>query len=298
MEYCNKGDLFQRITQQKKKKSFFEEKEIWNILIQVLFGLNELHKNNIYHRDLKSANIFLSKEGVAKIGDMNVSKMVKNGFLSTQTGTPYYASPEVWRDEAYDHKSDIWSFGCIIYEMTTLKPPFRAQSMEGLFKKVNKGVYEKIPKQYSKELSEIIKKMLQVNPKLRTDSNELLKDQNLIEHLDEHLNFINEENSTNSIFLSTIKIPKNIENFSFVMPKPNYKPLKLRIASKTTHNDKENNKFLLYKNINKLDLNKNLRSNKNIESDNDFINILKNKLNLPYICQNRLNNKNNGGRNP
>lgn len=55
---------------------------------------------------------------------MNVSKIVKNFFAHTQTGTPYYASPEVWRDEAYSTKTDIWSLGCVIFEMCMLKPPF------------------------------------------------------------------------------------------------------------------------------------------------------------------------------
>ena len=48
-------------------------------------------------------------------------------------------SPEVWRDQPYDNKSDVWSLGCVLYEMTTLKPPFRAEDMEGLYKKVLKG---------------------------------------------------------------------------------------------------------------------------------------------------------------
>ena len=56
---------------------------------------------------------------------MNVSKIVKNGRLAqTQTGTPYYASPEVWNDHPYNEKSDIWSLGCILYEITALRPPF------------------------------------------------------------------------------------------------------------------------------------------------------------------------------
>ncbi len=61
-------------------------------------GLKILHERNILHRDLKSANIFLNKNGLAQLGDMNVSKIAKKGLLYTQTGTPYYASPEVWRD--------------------------------------------------------------------------------------------------------------------------------------------------------------------------------------------------------
>jgi len=85
-----------------------------------------LHAKKIFHRDLKSANVFCYNNGLSKLGDLNVSKVAKKGLLYTQTGTPYYASPEVWKDQPYDSKSDIWSLGCVIYEMTTLKPPFRA----------------------------------------------------------------------------------------------------------------------------------------------------------------------------
>lgn len=88
---------------------------------------------------------------------MNVSKVAKMGMLYTQTGTPYYASPEVWRDNPYDHKSDIWSMGCIIYELVTLKPPFRAENMESLFKKVQAGKYPRISENYSQDLANFIK---------------------------------------------------------------------------------------------------------------------------------------------
>ncbi len=89
-------------------------------------ALKILHEKKIFHRDLKSANVFMNSDGTSKLGDLNVSKVAKKGLLYTQTGTPYYASPEVWKDSPYDSKSDIWSLGCVIYEMTTLKPPFRA----------------------------------------------------------------------------------------------------------------------------------------------------------------------------
>jgi NIMA (never in mitosis gene a)-related kinase len=81
----------------------------------------------------------LFKDSTAKLGDLNVSKVAKKGLGYTQTGTPYYASPEVWRDQPYDIKSDIWSLGCVLYENIALKPPFRAQDMAGLYKKVLKG---------------------------------------------------------------------------------------------------------------------------------------------------------------
>jgi NIMA (never in mitosis gene a)-related kinase len=117
----------------------------------------------------------LSKDGTAKLGDLNVSKVAKNGLLYTQTGTPYYASPEVWKDAPYDSKSDIWSLGCVIYEMTTLQPPFQAEDMEGLFQSVTSGVYQPIDTRYSKELAHVIKLLLQLKPKSRPSSDKILK---------------------------------------------------------------------------------------------------------------------------
>lgn len=134
MEFCEDGDLFQKIIERRKIGYGFEEERIWKFLIQSLQGLRALHSKRVCHRDLKSANIFISG-GQIKIGDMNVSKVAKKGLLHTQTGTPYYASPEVWKNRPYDSKSDIWSLGCITYEMALLKPPFRAENMDGLFKK-------------------------------------------------------------------------------------------------------------------------------------------------------------------
>tara|TARA_B110000503_G_scaffold124353_1_gene190824 strand:+ start:101 stop:295 length:195 start_codon:yes stop_codon:yes gene_type:complete len=61
-------------------------------------ALKLLHERKIFHRDLKSANVFMNRDGSAKLGDLNVSKVAKKGLLYTQTGTPYYASPEVWKD--------------------------------------------------------------------------------------------------------------------------------------------------------------------------------------------------------
>ena len=127
----------------------------------------------ILHRDLKSANVFLTSSGIVKLGDLNVSKMVKS-MCQTQTGTPYYASPEIWKDQAYDKKSDVWSLGCVLYEAITLKPPFRANDMEGLFKKVIRGFYPRLPPEYSNDLNAVLKLLLQVAPHLRSSCDKIL----------------------------------------------------------------------------------------------------------------------------
>jgi NIMA (never in mitosis gene a)-related kinase len=132
-DYADGGDLFEYIKNVTKMKATFKEDVIWLYLKQILSGLRYLHSKKIVHRDLKGANILLSADKrKVQVGDLNVSKIAKNSLLYTQTGTPYYASPEVWRDEPYDHKSDIWSLGCLIYEMAALKPPFLGKSMEEL----------------------------------------------------------------------------------------------------------------------------------------------------------------------
>lgn len=87
------------------------------------------------HRDIKSANILVGEDNAIKLADFNVSKVVNrpDGLLLTQTGTPYYASPEIWQDKPYSFKSDIWSLGCVLYEMAALRPPFKSTDMKGLF---------------------------------------------------------------------------------------------------------------------------------------------------------------------
>ena len=78
---------------------------------------------HICHRDLKCANVFINSDDTLKLGDLNVSK-IATGLMHTQTGTPYYACPEIWKDKPYNNQSDIWSLGCVIYEMCELQPPF------------------------------------------------------------------------------------------------------------------------------------------------------------------------------
>ena len=104
-------------------------------------GLKSLHERKILHRDLKCANVFITGDGVYKLGDLNVSKVLKKDMAFTQTGTPYYASPEVWKDKPYGLKSDMWSLGCVLYEMAALRPPFVASDLQTLYKKVCAGVF-------------------------------------------------------------------------------------------------------------------------------------------------------------
>ena len=227
MEYADKGDLYQKIVQFKKLKYLIDEVDVWRIFIQMTKGLKALHDLKILHRDLKSANIFLFSDGSAKIGDLNVSKVAHKGLGYTQTGTPYYASPEVWNDKPYDSKSDIWSLGCVVYEMLALHPPFRAEDMEGLYNKVIKGQYEKICDKYSKDISDILKFLFKVKPNERPSCGQILKHPAVIKRLEffraqagsENVDF---DDMDEGVLLRTIRIPKNILNLAEKLPESNY----------------------------------------------------------------------------
>jgi NIMA (never in mitosis gene a)-related kinase len=114
-------------------------------MVHIAKGLRVLHHHNVIHRDLKSANIFITGEGVYKLADLNISKILKESLTKTQTGTPYYCSPEIWKEIPYGSQSDMWSLGCVLYEMASGKPPFAANDIQGLFKKICSGIFPRIP---------------------------------------------------------------------------------------------------------------------------------------------------------
>ena len=141
-----------------------------------------------------------------------MSKVAKKGLLYTQTGTPYYASPEVWKDQPYDSKSDIWSLGCVIYEICALVPPFRADDMNGLFKRVLKGSYTQIPNHYSMELRSVIKSMIQVNPASRPNTEQILDMPMVSKRLKKYFKEMmpTREVESEAELLRTIKYSKNL----------------------------------------------------------------------------------------
>jgi NIMA (never in mitosis gene a)-related kinase len=219
MEYADAGDLLGRINQHKRSRTCFTEEELWSYILQLLRGLKKLHSLRILHRDIKSANVFVCKDGTAKIGDLNVSKINKKGLAYTQTGTPYYASPEVWKDQPYDSKSDIWSVGCVIYEAASLNPPFKGNSMDELFKKVVRGQYPPLPELYSEDLHNIVRCLLQVAPSLRPSAEQLLQMPLVLRHENRSCKF---EATTQGGLLGTIEVPRNISHLSARLPSPKY----------------------------------------------------------------------------
>ena len=179
MEYCEGGDLNQLIKRCKKTGEYIAEDIIWKIFTQVLLAIHVIHNHKegkILHRDIKPSNIFLDKDNNVKLGDFGLSRELsdQSKFAYSHVGTPYYMSPEQIDETKYNEKSDIWSLGCFLYELTTFHPPFEAKNQIMLAMRIKSGKVEKINKRYSEELWRVITWMLTVNSNERPSSEDLL----------------------------------------------------------------------------------------------------------------------------
>ena len=173
MEYAELGDLYTLIKHYKRHQKFFEEIILWRIALEILNGLEYLHTNNIIHRDIKCLNLFLSKDHHVKIGDLGVSTITSlGGMHCTRVGTPLYLSPELVKQVPYDFKTDIWSFGCSLYHLASLDPPFTGNNLIVLGNNIVKGRPKELPGFYSNELKDFIGKMLTKKPDKRPSAKE------------------------------------------------------------------------------------------------------------------------------
>jgi serine/threonine protein kinase len=134
--------------------------------------LNECHNRNegkILHRDIKPGNVFFDIGNNIKLGDFGLSRILseKSNYAKTNVGTPYYMSPEQVNESEYDEKSDIWSAGCLLYEIVALQPPFKASNPLALAHKIANDKLERIPDKYSEFLQSLIESMLQKDPERR-----------------------------------------------------------------------------------------------------------------------------------
>eukprot|EP01063_Lacrimia_lanifica_P008003 TRINITY_DN1513_c1_g1_i1.p1 TRINITY_DN1513_c1_g1~~TRINITY_DN1513_c1_g1_i1.p1 ORF type:complete len:697 (+),score=307.37 TRINITY_DN1513_c1_g1_i1:123-2213(+) len=183
MEFAEKGDLdgvLKKYQARGRRMSAnvpgLPQEMLLGYFTQICMGLRYLHDKKILHRDIKCANIFLTSNNIVKIGDFGISTILRNTFALARTvcGTPYYFSPELCQNRPYNNKSDVWAVGCVLHQMCTLRPPFEGQNMKQLMQRIVRGTPAAVSPNYSMELRELLKSMLQKNDKMRPNLGQVL----------------------------------------------------------------------------------------------------------------------------
>ena len=168
-EWADGGDLRRFVRARREAKKPLDEPEIWTVFAQIVDALAHLHRRDVgvAHRDVKPANV-LVVNGVVKLADLGLGKRVdesdapsecrecengascascSNGRMRSKVGTPYYVAPEIVRGDAYGLASDVWSLGCLLYELATLRSPFEmtgpGADVKHVFRRI--GKHEFVP---------------------------------------------------------------------------------------------------------------------------------------------------------
>lgn len=178
MDYADGGDLDKFIEKYEREKKRIPEDKILDIFVQICLGIKYLHDRKILHRDLKPQNVFLTKNGIVKLGDFGISTTLEhtNDVAQTKLGTPIFCSPEICMGKAYNSKSDMWSLGCILYELITLRHAFAGRSLSEIAIQILTRSPLPMPINYSSELRQIVVRLLEKNPSKRPSINDIFKE--------------------------------------------------------------------------------------------------------------------------
>ena len=296
MEYIKGNEMFQYILVKKK----LEEEEACNFFLQIINCIDYLNKIKVVHRDLKAENIIIEqKTKEIKLLDFGLSNTYSNShLLSTACGSPVYAAPEMLEGKQYKGSTvDIWSAGIVLYYMLSGSFPFEDVSNDKLYKKIIKGKFE-IPKSLSKNVKDLINKILIVNPIRRINIKDIKKHPWVLKYIEKNKNL---ENIFKNIGLNIDKyiIPIDEDIVDEINKKYNVDKVEIRKSIVyNTINDKNTLYYLmLYKkckdgNISVADMKSYLFQNY-IKDKNNLLSTYNNDLNLVFNQRkNGLNKQN------
>lgn len=185
MEYCSGGSVQQLIQRIRSARSKLPENAVWEIIAQVLKALHYLHSWSqkgylgIVHRDIKPENLLIDDKGLIRLCDFGLSMPLSTNeplLAAKRSGTTNYMAPEILTSAAVTTVSDIWSLGCTIWAMCTLKHPrfSRRDLLEG-------PVVDFLG--YTTLLRKFVTRLLQPNPKVRPTADQLLSDEHIVSAL-------------------------------------------------------------------------------------------------------------------
>eukprot|EP00796_Vickermania_ingenoplastis_P003396 gene3396-biopygen2123 len=180
MEFADSGDLDRQIKNRAADSfRYFQEHEALFLFLQLCLSVDHIHSHSMLHRDIKGANILLTSTGLIKLGDFGFSHQyddtVSGVVANTFCGTPYYLAPELWNNQRYSKKADVWSLGVLLYEILALKRPFVANNMKGLMNKVLSGEYDPLPEVYSQDFRDVVRKILTCDPNERPSVHDIFR---------------------------------------------------------------------------------------------------------------------------
>ena len=228
-EYAGNSNLKKFIKNYKEKEELIKENIIENIIRQICIGLKDIHKNKIIHRDLTPENIFIDENNKIKIGDFGVSIIFNNKYKYEDKdiiGSFHYIAPEIDEENIYDYKSDIYSLGCIIYELFTLNEYYYNYNynpddtlLDIKEFKIDTKIYNPkwdelldllLKKDYNERptVEEVFNKYIkrnEINLSVKIDKHDINKQIYFIDNLDDH-NHLREMNESNTIlYINDIK---------------------------------------------------------------------------------------------
>jgi len=175
LELASHGDVSNLCRQLKLDARILDEAQTWAVFLQVVDALDYMHEHRVMHRDIKPANIFVCADGVVKLGDLGLGRYFSSNTYRAHSvvGTPYYMSPEViTNSDGYFFKSDIWSLGCVLYELSCLSSPFASSGLNyyALGNRIRKAEYPSLPEGTSPRVRALCSEMIEVQRDLRPDA--------------------------------------------------------------------------------------------------------------------------------
>ena len=309
LEFCDSGSVIDLMLAMDRT---YTEIEIATIIKMVLNGLILIHEKNLIHRDIKGANILLSGEGFAKIGDFGVGVQLQEDFRKSKKGSPYWMSPQVVKNEEYGVGTDIWSLGVTCLELYNGEPPNSSLKPGEVMDKIGQcklnfdELFGDNTKKMSQSFQNFIKKCLVIDEKKRANAKDLIndefivkfsKDNKLLEELyKKHINDLDEYRKEVEVYEQEMKMKqkKEYEKQMLLQKQKEQQNMSIEcdiqdnkedLVNRDNNIDKDNNDEILFnKSINSLFFDNLNINNKNDEIDsqvinNDFTNTVSNNTN-------------------
>ena len=177
-EWAAGGDLKRFLRKNLARGILLDEQTVWRTFRQIADAVTHMHERRVMHRDIKPANVLVTQDGRCKVADLGLGRQFGENTIAVdaKVGTPYYVSPEVVKGDPYDWSSDVWSLGCLLYELCTLRSPFEMQgaNLHAVFRRITDSSWEPLPgHRFSNPLVSLVREMMDPNPRARPSSNEV-----------------------------------------------------------------------------------------------------------------------------